>query len=358
MKKRISAILLALVFIVGFVAACSNAPVICECVCCSNEAPTPEVESPAAETEIPEVEAPIEQSREASDVARGVFITQDMSGASQPFSWYEFQRLMGDYNLELTVNAGDAVDNVASIEKAIADNLDVIIINPNDIEVIIPALTRAREAGIIVGLYWAQPPSDNYPFDFFVGSDDYLGAKQAGEFVSKLFPEGANFVEVGGQAGHTAATSRYLGFRTGIASNIIELDSLFVPGPWQADEARGAMEYFLSTFGDEINIVWCHWDNGASGVIEAVHSSGRIAGTDIAAGEIFIIGFDGSSIGYQQVMDGVQTLSVGQSFTNMIIKSLELARIMLDGGTVEKMNWIPYDMVTLDTIHTFPWPEW
>jgi len=110
------------------------------------------------------------------------------------------------------------------------------------------------------------------------------------------------------------------------------------------------MEGFLVQF-DNIDIVWCHWDNGASGVIEAAQAAGRLD-------EIFIIGYDGNSTGYQQVKDGVQALSVGQSFTNMADKSLELARKMLDGGTVEKINWIPVDMVTLETLNDFPWPAW
>ncbi|MCL2819997.1 MAG: sugar ABC transporter substrate-binding protein [Oscillospiraceae bacterium] len=320
MKKRIFAILVTLVLMLSMVAACG--------------------EGGGA-------------ARQPGDSARGVFITQDLSNASQNFSADEFRRLMGDYNIELTIAGGDVADNNRNIDLAIAEGWDVIFINPNDIEAVIPGLTRAREAGIIVGLFSSQPPSDDYPFDFFAGSDDLLGGIQAGEFVSSQFPNGANFVEVGGQAGHIAATKRHDGFRQGINANIIELDSQFVPGPWQTDEARTIMEGFLVAY-DNIDIVWCHWDNGASGVIEAAQAAGRLD-------EIFIIGYDGNSTGYQQVKDGVQALSVGQSFTNMAAKCLELARKMLDGGTLsanEKMSWIPVDMVTLDSINDFPWPAW
>ena len=321
MKKRVLAILLVTAFALVMVAACGD--------------DTPE--------------------RQAGDSARGIFITQSLTNASQAFSASEFERLMGGYNIELSIAGGDVDDNIASIERAIADNMDVIFINPNDIYAVIPALERAREAGIIVGLVSSQPPEDtpDYPFDFFAGSDDVLGGIQAGQFVSSQFPNGANFVEVGGQAGHIAATSRHDGFRQGIAANIIELDSQFVPGPWVADEARGIMEDFIVMYGDQIDIVWCHWDHGAGGVIEAVIAAG------IDPTDIFIIGYDGNSTGYQQVQDGLQALSVGQSFTNMALESLRMARTMLDGGTVSnKLNWIPVDMVTLDTIDTFPWPAW
>jgi ABC-type sugar transport system substrate-binding protein len=73
---------------------------------------------------------------------------------------------------------------------------------------------------------------------------------------------------------------------------------------------------------------------------------------------VFVIGVDGNSTGYQQVKDGTQALSVGQSFTNMAAKSLELAKILIEGGTVDKENIIPMDMVTLDNINSLPWPGW
>jgi len=319
MKKRILAVLLAAALVVALAAACDGGG---------------------------------KNDRKAGDEARGIFITQSLTNASQAFSAKEFERLMGDYKLVVSIAGGDVDDNIASIERAIADKMDFIFINPNDIHAVIPALTRAREAGIIVGLFSSQPPEDvaDYPYDFFAGSDDVKGGIQAGEFVSSQFPSGATFVEVGGQAGHIAATSRHDGFREGIASNIVELDSQFVPGPWVADEARGIMEDFLVMY-DKIDIVWCHWDHGAGGVIEAAQAAGRLD-------EIFIIGYDGNETGYAQVRDGLQALSVGQSFTNMAKKSLENARKMLDGGTVEKLNWIPVDMVTIDTWNTFPWPEW
>ena len=320
MKKRILAILLVITLVVVLAAACDGGG---------------------------------KKERQPGEQIRGVFITQDFSNASQAFSASEFQRLMGDYNAEIMVTGGDVDHNIANIEQAIADKLDVIFINPNDSMAVIPALTRARDAGIIVGMFSHVPPTDDFPCDFFVGSDDELGGEQAGKFVSEKFPDGANFVEVGGQAGHSAATKRHDGFRKGIASNIIELDSQFVPGPWTGSEARAIMEDFLVMYEDQIDIVWCHWDHGAAAVIEAVVASGR------EASDIFIIGVDGNSVGYQAVKDGIQALSVGQSFTNMAAKSLELARQMLDGGAAPQlMNWIPLDMVTIDTWNTFPWPEW
>ena len=320
MKKRILAILLVMAFAVVLVSACGG-----------DDANT----------------------RQPGDSARAMFITQAMSNPSQAFSWKEFQRQMGDFNIDMIQVSGEnevAVE-IAGIEQAIAEGFDVIFINPSNIDAVIPALTRANEAGIIIGMFSSELPEEHQSIrHFFCGSDDFEGGKLAGQFVSERFPDGANFVEVGGQAGHDAQIKRHDGFRAGIAANIIELGSQNCPGGWNAHEARAIMEDFLIQFGDQIDIVWCHWDNGASAVIEAAQAAGR--------DDIFIIGVDGNSTGYQQVLDGTQALSVGQSFTNMARKSLENARIMLDGGSVPAVNIIPMDMVTTENVNDLPWPEW
>jgi ribose transport system substrate-binding protein len=276
-----------------------------------------------------------------------------MSNASQKFSWDEFQRLAPDYGFEMHVFAGenDPATEVAGIETCISEGYDAIFVNPSDPNAVIPALRRAREAGIVVGMYSSMLPDGNEDaYDFFVGSDDFLGGILAGQFVSARFPDGANFVEVGGQAGHDAQIKRSSGFREGIAANITELDAQNCPGGWNAHEALAIMEDFIVKYGNDIDIVWCHWDNGASGVIQALQNAGRT--------DVFVIGVDGNRTGYAQVRAGTQALSVGQSFTNMARKSLENAKTMLEGGRVEKLNWIPLDMVTRDTINNFVEPDW
>jgi len=290
---------------------------------------------------------------DSGEIFRAAFITRAMSNDSQAFAWREFQRLAPEFGFEMSVFAGENEPAVEfdGVLTAIANGYDAVFVNPSSIEGIVPALQQARDAGLIVGMFSSVLPEEyRDAMDFFVGSDDFLGGVQAGEFVSQHFPDGANFVEVGGQAGHSAANDRHKGFAAGIADNIIELGSQFAPTGWNTHEALAIMEDFIVRFGDQIDIVWCHWDNGASGVIEAL----RNAGMD----DVFVIGMDGNRAGYAQVRAGTQALSVGKSFTNMVIESLRNARTMLEGGTVPLDNWIPWDMVTIDTIDSFVEPDW
>ena len=342
MKKRILSALLILVLVVGVFAACAATP--------EPAAPPPAAQAPAAADPAPAGEPAADPGQQ---IFRAAFITQAMSNESQAFSWREFQRLSPEFGFEMTVFAGENEPAVEfdGVLTAIANGYDAIFVNPSSIEGIVPALQQARDAGLIVGMFSSVLPEEHrHVMDFFVGSDDYLGGVQAGEFVSQHFPDGANFVEVGGQAGHSAAMDRHNGFRTGIADNIIMLDSQFAPTGWNTHEALAIMEDFIVRFGDQIDIVWCHWDNGASGVIDALQNAGMT--------DVFVIGVDGNRTGYAQVRAGTQALSVGKSFTNMAYESLRLAGILLEGGTVEIDNWIRHDMVTIDTIDTFVEPDW
>jgi ribose transport system substrate-binding protein len=284
---------------------------------------------------------------------RAAFITNALSNASQAFSWKEFQRFAPEFGFQMRVFAGEgepAVE-VAGIEQAIAEKYDAIFICPSNIESIIPAITRAKQAGVIVGMFSSLLPDEyQHLMDFFCGCDDLLGGRQAGQFVSQRFPNGANFVEVGGQAGHDAQIKRYTGFREGISPNIRILGSQNCPTGWNPQEAQAIMEDFITRFGTQINGVWCHWDNGATGVIQALQRAGMR--------DVFVIGYDGNKTGYAQVRAGTQALSVGQSFTNMVWHTLYNVRALKQGVSVPKINWIPVDMVTKETIDSFPEPEW
>jgi len=317
MKSRITAILLAAVFVVVLTAACSDG----------------------------------ESERQPGDSARALFITQP--GAAQMFIRDEVNRLQDEFDIEVDLVSGDnlAAVEIRNIERAVTEGYDVLFINSSDITAVIPALTSAKEDGLIIGLFSSALPqgySGENVIDFFCGSDFFLSGMTAGEFVSGQFPYGANAVEIGIPTEDALQVQLHNGFSAGKANNIDLLATENAAG-WDASNARQIMEDFLSQFGNDINIVWCHWDEGADGVIKAAQAAGR--------NDIFIIGVGGIGVGYRNVRDGLQALSVGQNYTNMIKRSLQNARALLDGGTVPQVNIIPMDLITPDTIDNFNFPD-
>ena len=232
-----------------------------------------------------------------------------------------------------------------------AQGYDAIFINPSDINAIVPSLMEAKEAGVIVGMFSSDLPKESQQYrDFFCGVDDTMAGQTAGQAFVDHFPDGATIVEVGGQAGHDAQIKRHDGFVQAIeGSKITLLDSQNCSG-WVTADAMAIMEDFIVKYGDQIQGVFCHWDNGATGVIEALKNAGMEG--------VYVVAVDGCRAGYDQVKAGTQSVCIGQSFTNMAIKSLECAKAKLTGGTFEAVNFIPLDVVTKDNIDTFPYPEW
>ena len=119
---------------------------------------------------------------------------------------------------------------------------------------------------------------------------------------------------------------------------------------WQTAMAQAIAEDMIVKYGDTIDGVFCHWDNGATGVLEAFKAAG-IEGK-------FIVGVDGNRAGFDQVRSGEQAASIAQNFETHAMKSMELTKALLDGETIEAVNFIPLDIVTLDNIDTFTAPEW
>jgi len=342
MTKKILVLLLALMMVVG-VFACS--PVT-----------APATEEPAAEaatTETTEAAADATEAPAAEATYKAAFITQALSNESQAYSWKQLQQYAPEYGFTVDVFEGqnDVQNEAKAVSTCIAQGYDVIFINPSDINAIVPSLMEAKEAGIIVGMFSSDLPAESQQYrDFFCGVDDTMAGQTAGEAFVNHFPDGATIVEVGGQAGHDAQIKRHDGFMEVIeGTNINLLDSQNCSG-WVTADAMTIMEDFIVKYGDQIQGVFCHWDNGATGVIEALKNANMT--------DVYVVAVDGCRAGYDQVKAGTQAVCIGQSFTNMAIKSLECAKTMLEGGTVEQINYIPLDVVTKDNVDTLPYPEW
>ena len=289
----------------------------------------------------------------AGATAKVAFICADMSNPSQAYSQKQFTSFGKDYGFEVTVldAKGDAQTESQLVTNCIAQGMKAIFLNPNDIKAIIPAIKQAKDAGIIVGMFSSDLPADSQQYrDFFCGvNDTQAGEAAAKAFVDK-FPDGATIVEIGGQAGHDAAIKRHDGFTKGITGTKIQVLDYKNPQQWDTAQAQAIAEDMITKYGDEIKGIFCHWDNGVTGIIQALKASGMK--------DVFLVGVDGNKNGFTQVKNGEQSVSIAQNFTNMSKKSLELARAVLDGKTVEKINFIPLDVVTKENVDTFPQPEW
>jgi ABC-type sugar transport system substrate-binding protein len=235
----------------------------------------------------------------------------------------------------------------------IAQGVDVIFINPNDPVGIVPALKEAKENGVVVGLFSSDLSEKNAMYrDFAVTANDYLGGQAAAEAFMTQFPDGAKVVEIGGQAGHDAQVKRHNGFIDGIEGSNIEVLETQNAVTWSTEDVLNIMQDFIVKYGDEIEGVFCHWDNGYTGVIQA------LAGAGMDTDAIFGVGVDGNKAGYDQVTEGTQTISLAQDFEIMVTMSLQAARDTLDGVEIDEIQFIPWVTYSADTVADIDRPAW
>lgn len=340
--KRVFASALAIPLLLGMAACGGNAA-------SKPDAQKTEPAAPASQQEA----TPKESAATDGEKTKICFITADMANESQAFSSRQFEKFGPDYNFEVTVldAKGDTQTESTLVNNCIAQGMKAIFLNPNDINAIVPSLMEAKKAGVVVGMFSADLPEASLDTrDFFVGVNDMEAGEAAAQAFMDKFPEGAKIVEIGGQAGHDAQIKRHEGFNKKLEGSKIEVIDYKACQTWSTAEAMSIMEDMIIKEGDQIQGVFCHWDNGATGVLEALNAAGKNA--------LFVVGVDGNKAGYNQVKSGAQSVSISQNFTNMAKKSLEVARAAIDGKPFEKVTFIPLDVVTNANVDSFPVPEW
>ncbi len=296
-----------------------------------------------------------ETANDGSGPVRAVFCSA-MNNESQAFAYKMFQRHMGTYNVNVALldDQGDAAKQAENVAQAVAANYQWIIVNPTDAAGIVTSLKAAKEAkpGIIISTYSADVPDNAEQYrDFFVGINDTDAGVAAANALIEKFPQGCRVVEVGGQAGHNAQILRHDGFMS-IMKDHPEFKILDLQNTehWATDEAQSIMEDFVTKYGKNIDAVFCHWDNGATGCISALQAAGL--------NDVLVIGVDGCKAGFDQVADGTQYATIMNNFETDSIDSLELALRVMAGEKVPSDNYIQMDIVTLANINDFTTPEW
>lgn len=282
------------------------------------------------------------------------FLCNNMANESQSFSAKQFQKYAKDYGFDVTIldAKGDTQTESQLVTNSIAQKFKGIFINPNDGNAIVPSLMKAKQAGLIVGMFSSDLAPQNQKYrDFFVGVNDTMAGEAAGAAFLKHFPNGATIIEIGGQASHDAQIKRHDGFSKAIKGSKINVIDFKTPSQWATAEAMSIAEDLIVKHGKKIQGVFCHWDNGVTGVSRALKAANMMDGT-------FIVGVDGNRAGFDQVRQGTQSVTIMQNFENMSKKALELARAVADGKKFEPVNFIPLDIVDKTNIGQFTPPEW
>lgn len=216
------------------------------------------------------------------------------------------------WNLIITDADGSAAKQVSDVDSMISQGIDVLFLPPREESPLIPAVMRAKAAGIPTFLVdrsvdpsVAQPGRD---YVSFLGSDFIEQGGRAASWLMENFEgdEGV-VIQLEGTTGSSPANDRKKGFDDTIAE-----DSRFTivasrSGDFARNEGRHVMETLLQAHPD-VNVVYAHNDEMAIGAIQALEAAGRTPGDDV-----LVVSIDGTRDALQAIVDGKMGVTVESS---------------------------------------------
>ena len=199
--------------------------------------------------------------------------------------------------IEIRAAKDNSKRQVADIRHFVDAKVDLLIISPNEADVVAPAIEEAFDKGIPVVLVDRKIHSGKYTA--YIGADNYDIGRRAGSYIADRLHGKGQVVEITGLAGSTPAVERSRGMRDALSlvPGIAVISS--VDAGWFHDAAEHVFDSILSCHR-QIDLVFAQNDRMAIG---AYHAAAR----HHCEKDILFVGVDamsGKGFGLEDVADG------------------------------------------------------
>jgi galactofuranose transport system substrate-binding protein len=206
------------------------------------------------------------------------------------------------WEIVVTDAGGSAAKQVADVDSLIAQKVDAIFLAPQEEKPLVPAVMKAKAAGIPVILLdrtvdqtQAQGGRD---YITFIGSDFVKEGQRVAEWLIKKTGGNAKIIELEGTTGSSPANDRKKGFDEAIKSQPGMQILASQTGQFNRDKGREVMATLLQAHPD-VTVVYAHNDEMAIGAIAALEAAGKKPGQDVT-----VVSVDGEKDGLQAIIDG------------------------------------------------------
>ena len=225
---------------------------------------------------------------------------------------------------------------VLQIDSLVNEGIDLLIVAPNQVQTISPAIDRAYDKGIPVIVFERKTSSRKYTA--FISADNYEMGRIMGEYiVSRLHGHGS-VLEIKGLEGSSPSIERHNGFMDAIknAPGIKVVASL--QGDWTELKAyESTQQWLLNNKDVRVDLVFGANDRTAMGARKALGKDVLYCGID---------GLPGENGGIQLVRDSL--LDASYIYPTHGDQIIELAVNILEGKPYEKETLLMSALVTRD----------
>ena len=234
---------------------------------------------------------------------------------------------------------------VEQIDSLVNEGIDLLIVAPNQVQTISPAIERAYDKGIPVIVFERKTSSQKYTA--FISADNYEMGRVMGEYIiSRLHGQGA-VLEIKGLEGSSPAIERHNGFMEALkkAPGIKVVGSL--QGDWTEPTAYESTKQWLDNHKDvRVDLVFGANDRTAMGARKAL--SHLVPRTSHLEAPLYcgIDGLPGENGGIQLVRDSL--LDASYIYPTHGDQIIDLAIRILDGKPYEKETMLMSALVTRD----------
>lgn len=248
---------------------------------------------------------------------------------------------MGAYfhdNVELKFAAAYDSDErqVQQIDSLVNDGIDLLIVAPNQVQTISPAIDRAYDKGIPVIVFERKTNSQKYTA--FISADNYEMGHVMGEYIASRLGGKGSVLEIKGLEGSSPAIERHNGFMDALkdAPGISVVESL--QGDWTEPTACEITRQWLANHRDtKVDLVFGANDRTAMGARKVLGTGVLYCGID---------GLPGPAGGIQLVRDSL--LDASYIYPTHGDQIIDLAVNILEGNHYEKETMLMSALVTRD----------
>lgn len=173
--------------------------------------------------------------------------------------------------VKLASSNDDSKLQTRQINQMIDEKVDLLVIAPNQLNTISPAINRAYDKGIPVIIYDRKANSNKYTA--FIGCDNYAIGKSMGEFIAQKLQGKGRVVEIRGLEGSSPALERHRGFMEAMKKcpgmQVVASEA----GDWKEESGKKAMQRILDKTRD-FDYVFSHNDRMGWGAYQVVRDKG------------------------------------------------------------------------------------
>lgn len=202
---------------------------------------------------------------------------------------------------------GDNAGQITAIENMVAAGAKTILITPSDAKAIVPAVQKARQAGVMV-IALDSPVDPASAADALFATDNFQAGVLIGEYAKAAMKgKTARIATIDLFPGQPVGIARHNGFLNGFGAANITAKTAAQTNTAQVvcsqdsngDQAKGqtAMENCLQK-DPNINLVYTINEPAAAGAYQALKAAGKEKG-------VMIVSIDGGCAGVRNVQAGV-----------------------------------------------------